>query len=53
MVGHSGSGPEAENLVSWGKPPRSAQEQLAIVKQMAAHALLGSPGHPAEVEEPD
>ncbi|CAK9001932.1 von Willebrand factor A domain-containing protein 8 (PEX7-binding protein 2) (P7BP2), partial [Durusdinium trenchii] len=44
MVGHSGSGPEAENLVSWGKPPRSAQEQLAIVKQMAAHAQYSHSG---------
>ena len=44
MVGHSGSGPEAENLVPWGKPPRSPQEQLAIVKQMAAHAPPGVNG---------
>eukprot|EP00434_Breviolum_minutum_P034880 symbB.v1.2.030877.t1/scaffold3524.1/size54796/2 len=42
MVGHSGSGPEAENLIPWGKPPRSPKEQLAIVKQMAAHAPLDS-----------
>ena len=42
MVGHSGSGPEAESLVPWGKPPRSPQEQLAIVKQIAAHAPRGA-----------
>ena len=23
MVGHSGTGPEAERLVEWGRPPRS------------------------------
>mmetsp|Transcript_29103 Transcript_29103/g.86552 ORF Transcript_29103/g.86552 Transcript_29103/m.86552 type:complete len:633 (+) Transcript_29103:1-1899(+) len=38
MVGHSGTGPEAELLVPWGKPPSSAKEQLALVRRMAAHA---------------
>ncbi|CAE7780682.1 unnamed protein product [Symbiodinium sp. CCMP2592] len=44
MVGHSGSGPEAESLVAWAKPPKSAKEQLAIVKQMAAHAQYSHSG---------
>ena len=26
MVGHSGSGPEAESLVAWAKPPKSAKD---------------------------
>ncbi|CAE7027981.1 unnamed protein product [Symbiodinium natans] len=44
MVGHSGTGAEAESLVAWGKPPKSAKEQLAIVKQMAAHAQYSHSG---------
>eukprot|EP00435_Cladocopium_sp_Y103_P037254 s938_g9.t2 len=44
MVGHSGTGPEAELLVPWGKPPRNPKEQLAIVKQMAAHAQYSHSG---------
>ncbi|CAE8607078.1 unnamed protein product, partial [Polarella glacialis] len=44
MVGHSGSGPEAELLVPWGKPPRSPKEQLDIVKRMAAHAQYSHSG---------
>mmetsp|Transcript_387 Transcript_387/g.961 ORF Transcript_387/g.961 Transcript_387/m.961 type:complete len:233 (-) Transcript_387:158-856(-) len=38
VVGHSGTGPEAELLVPWGKPPTSAKEQLAIAKKMWLHA---------------
>eukprot|EP00930_Biecheleria_cincta_P096896 TRINITY_DN88669_c0_g1_i1.p1 TRINITY_DN88669_c0_g1~~TRINITY_DN88669_c0_g1_i1.p1 ORF type:complete len:1490 (+),score=245.98 TRINITY_DN88669_c0_g1_i1:43-4470(+) len=38
IVGHSGTAPEAEMLVPWGKPPASAKEQLALVRRMAAHA---------------
>ena len=32
MVGHSGTGAEAESLVAWGKPPKSAKvgSQLEI-----------------------
>eukprot|EP00747_Dinoflagellata_sp_TGD_P067108 gnl/TRDRNA2_/TRDRNA2_155121_c0_seq1.p1 gnl/TRDRNA2_/TRDRNA2_155121_c0~~gnl/TRDRNA2_/TRDRNA2_155121_c0_seq1.p1 ORF type:complete len:216 (-),score=40.92 gnl/TRDRNA2_/TRDRNA2_155121_c0_seq1:77-676(-) len=38
IVGHSGTRPDAETFVPWGKPPTSPKEQLAIVKKMWAHA---------------
>ncbi|CAJ1380979.1 unnamed protein product [Effrenium voratum] len=44
MVGHSGSGAEAESFVAWGKPPSEPKEQLAIVQQMAAHAQYSHSG---------
>lgn len=44
MVGHSGTGPEAELLVPWGRPPSSAKEQLDMVKRMAAHAQYAHSG---------
>eukprot|EP00931_Biecheleriopsis_adriatica_P049533 TRINITY_DN28660_c0_g1_i1.p1 TRINITY_DN28660_c0_g1~~TRINITY_DN28660_c0_g1_i1.p1 ORF type:complete len:1540 (+),score=355.44 TRINITY_DN28660_c0_g1_i1:29-4621(+) len=52
MVGHSGTGPEAERLVEWGKPPRSDKERLAIAKTMEAHAQFCYPGdHTLEATE--
>ncbi|CAE7942597.1 Vwa8 [Symbiodinium necroappetens] len=44
MVGHSGTGPEAERLVEWGRPPRSDRERLEICKSMEAHAQFCYPG---------
>jgi len=44
MVGHSGTGPEAERLVEWGHPPRSEKERLTIAKRMEAHAQFCHPG---------
>lgn len=44
IVGHSGSGPEAELFVPWGKPPKGPKEQLALVKRMAAHAQYAHAG---------
>ncbi|CAK0844639.1 unnamed protein product [Prorocentrum cordatum] len=44
MVGHSGTGPEAERLVDWGRPPRTERERLAIARRMEAHAQFCHPG---------
>ncbi|CAE7221629.1 Vwa8 [Symbiodinium sp. CCMP2592] len=44
MVGHSGTGPEAERLVEWGRPPFSDRERLEICKSMEAHAQFCYPG---------
>eukprot|EP00439_Symbiodinium_sp_Y106_P066358 s1106_g10.t2 len=44
MVGHSGTGPEAERLVEWGRPPRTDRERLEICKSMEAHAQFCYPG---------
>lgn len=44
MVGHSGTGPEAERLVEWSKPPRTDKERLEIAKTMEAHAQFCYPG---------
>ena len=43
MVGHSGTGPEAERLVEWSKPPRTDKERLEIAKTMEAVGV-GSSG---------
>ena len=37
MVGHSGTGPEAEQLVRWGEPPQGAKARLKLLQRMAAH----------------
>ena len=37
MVGHSGSGPEAEKLIEWGQPPVGAADKLRLLRRMAAH----------------
>lgn len=37
MVGHSGSGPEAERLVEWSHPPVTAKAKLRLLQRMAAH----------------
>merc|ERR1719210_2711907 len=37
FVGHSGSGPEAELLADWGKPPRKPEERCRLIERMAAH----------------
>lgn len=34
MVGHSGSGPEAEQLIHWGEPPQGAQKRLQLLQKM-------------------
>ena len=44
MVGHSGTGPEAERLVEWGRPPATEKERLAAVQRMEAHAQYSYPG---------
>lgn len=44
MVGHSGSGAEAERLVEWGQPPADASARLDIVERMEAHAQYAAPG---------
>lgn len=44
MVGHSGTGAEAERLVDWGCPPRSDKDRLQLVKTMEAHAQFCRPG---------
>ena len=37
MVGHSGTGPEAEQLVRWGEYPQGEAARLALLKKMEAH----------------
>ena len=37
MVGHSGTGPEAEQLVKWGEPPRGPKARLKLLQRMEAH----------------
>merc|ERR1740121_3277462 len=44
MVGHSGSGAQAERFVEWGRPVRGAEERLHIIERMAAHAQFAAPG---------
>ena len=44
MVGHSGSGPEAEQLVHWGEPPQGARKRLQLLQRMAAHTQYCHPG---------
>jgi len=44
MVGHSGCGPEAEDLVPWGRAPARAAERLDILERMEAHAQYADPG---------
>mmetsp|Transcript_771 Transcript_771/g.2496 ORF Transcript_771/g.2496 Transcript_771/m.2496 type:complete len:161 (+) Transcript_771:2-484(+) len=44
MVGHSGTGAEAEKLVDWGKAPRTPAERLDIIERMGAHAQYCAPG---------
>jgi hypothetical protein len=44
MVGHSGSGPEAEQLIRWGEPPQGAKARLALLQRMAAHTQFCHPG---------
>ena len=44
MVGHSGSGPEAELLVPWGEPPQGARKRLQLLQLMAAHTQYCHPG---------
>ena len=44
VVGHSGTGPEALQLVDWGKPPATAKEKLALVEQARAHTQYCQPG---------
>ena len=44
MVGHSGSGPEAEQLIRWGEPPQGAKARLALLQRMAAHTQVCHPG---------
>jgi len=44
MVGHSGSGAEAERLVEWGRPPTTAAARLDLLERMEAHAQYAAPG---------
>mmetsp|Transcript_34988 Transcript_34988/g.85039 ORF Transcript_34988/g.85039 Transcript_34988/m.85039 type:complete len:161 (+) Transcript_34988:2-484(+) len=44
MVGHSGSGAEAEILIRWGEPPLGAKERLKLLQKMAAHTQYCHPG---------
>ena len=44
MVGHSGSGPEAELLIPWGEPPQGAKRRLQLLQRMAAHTQYCHPG---------
>ena len=44
MVGHSGTGPEAEKLVQWGEPPQGAKLRLQLLQKMAAHTQYCHPG---------
>ena len=41
MVGHSGSGPEAERLIGWGEPPQGAAKRLKLLQRMEAAAAAG------------
>ena len=34
MVGHSGTGPEAERLVEWGRPPRTEPRTAVVWEQV-------------------
>ena len=44
MVGHSGSGPEAEKLIAWGEPPQGERKRLQLLQKMAAHTQYCHPG---------
>ena len=44
MVGHSGSGPEAEQLIHWGEPPLGAKTRLQLLQRMALHTQYCYPG---------
>ena len=44
MVGHSGNGPEAEQLIRWGEPPQGAKARLKMLQRMAAHTQFCHPG---------
>ena len=44
VVGHSGSGPEAERFVDFGAPVTSDQGRLDIARRMAAHAQFAHSG---------
>ena len=33
MVGHSGTGPEAEQLVQWGEPPQGEAKRLQLLQR--------------------
>ncbi len=44
MVGHSGTGPEAEKLVQWGEPPQGAAKRLKLLQRMEAHTQFCYPG---------
>ena len=44
MVGHSGSGPEAEKLIEWGEPPQGEKKRLKLLQKMAAHTQYCHPG---------
>ena len=44
VVGHSGTGPEAERFVDWGAPPTTDAERLEIARRMAAHAQFAHSG---------
>ena len=44
MVGHSGNGPEAEQLVRWGEAPQGAKARLKLLQRMAAHTQFCHPG---------
>jgi len=45
MVGHSGSGPEAEQLIRWGEPPQGAKARLALLQCIAPYTQFCHPGH--------
>ncbi|KAH8060145.1 ATPase [Aureococcus anophagefferens] len=44
VVGHSGTGPEAERLVEFGRPVATDAERLAIARRLAAHAQFAHSG---------
>jgi len=44
MVGHSGTGPEAEKLITWGEPPQGAAARLSLLQRMEAHTQYCHPG---------
>ena len=44
MVGHSGSGPEAEQLIRGGDPPQGAKARLQLLQRCAAHMQFCHPG---------
>ncbi|KAH8057058.1 ATPase [Aureococcus anophagefferens] len=44
VVRHSGTGPEAERLVEFGRPVATDAERLAIARRLAAHAQFAHSG---------